>query len=271
MVENEECKTTPESPPEDSPESPAEENEGDGGDPSQDDPNTNTEPNNDSTNEDPTNIPPTTTPPTTPPTTEPVTTVPPCDPMKIVYNDVFWNETYPIPEVFYITNNYTIEPHSSLKINLSLTFEKNGNSTEGGYYVVSGETGKSDAPYYWPEYEEKSGREKKLTNMEIILESDNKLGLSSYSLMRRKNTIDESYLGSDCQIYNNMKTYSGVCEDGFVCNSEKNGSKCEQCENFECKECDGKNGKCTKCFSISVEGQWNPTGGSKKYLDCDLA
>ena len=84
---------------------------------------------------------------TDPPTQEP------CEREIIELNRTYleWTEEYPIPEVFYITNNYTIEPHSSLTINLSLTFKENINKTEKGYYVISSETGQSDKPFYWPE------------------------------------------------------------------------------------------------------------------------
>ena len=219
---------------------------------------------------EPENVP--TTEPEKTPTTEPATTEPPCEWYILNYTDVFWSEEYAIPEVFYLTQNYTIEPHSSMKINLSLTFEENKiNTTEGGYFVISSETGQSDKPFYWPEIIEKdNGKLKKLTNMEIILESDLEVGISTFSLMRRKENIDQSYLGDKCNVDTNQGILNGKCEDGFVCNSPTNGTKCEQCEKFQCKECDTKSGKCTKCFLISVEGQWNPVGGSKKYLDCDL-
>ena len=130
----------------------------------------------------------------------------PCEREVIILNETFleWSEEYPIPEVFYITNNYTIEPHSSLKINISLTFKPNDNITEGGYFVISEDTGQSEEPYYWPDIIEDNGKLKKLTNMEIILESDLPVGLSSYSLMRRRNLETESYLGRDCSYYDNM-------------------------------------------------------------------
>jgi hypothetical protein len=139
---------------------------------------------------------PVTTEPEKVPTTEPATTEPPCEWYILNYTDVFWNEEYAIPEIFYLTENYTIEPHSSMKINLSLTFKKNDNETEGGYFVISGETGESEEPFYWPEILEGNGKLKKLTNMEIILESDLPVGLSSISLIRRREFKDESsYLG----------------------------------------------------------------------------
>jgi hypothetical protein len=124
---------------------------------------------------EPENVP--TTEPEKTPTTEPATTEPPCEWYILNYTDVFWSEEYAIPEVFYLTQNYTIEPHSSMKINLSLTFEKNRiNTTEGGYFVISSETGQSDKPFYWPEIIEKdNGKLKKLTNMEIILRSEERL------------------------------------------------------------------------------------------------
>ena len=157
-----------------------------------------------------------------------------------------------------------------MTINLSLTFKKNDNATEGGYFVISGDS-QSEEPFYWPEIIEKdNGKLKKLTNMEIILESDLEVGISTFSLMRRKENIDQSYLGVNCNVDTNQGILNGKCEDGFVCNSATNGTKCEQCEKFMCKECDTKSGRCTKCFLISPEGQWNPAGGSKKYLDCDL-
>ena len=130
---------------------------------------------------EPENVP--TTEPEKVPTTEPATTEPPCEWYILNYTDVFWSEEYAIPEVFYLTENYTIEPHSSMKINLSLTFEKNNNESEGGYFVISSETGQSDKPFYWPELKKGNGKLEKLTNMEIILESDNEIGLSTYLIM----------------------------------------------------------------------------------------
>ena len=195
----------------------------------------------------------------------------PCEREVIILNETYleWTEEYAIPEVFYITNNYTIEPHSSLKINVSLTFKKNDNKTEGGYFVKSEETGQSEEPFYWPEFLEKNGKLKKLTNMEIILESDLAVGLSSYSLMRRRTLETESYLGKKCSYDNNKKVLNGTCGDGYYCKSNKT---CDFCQKKECKECvsNDKNGICTKCFLISVEGQWNPPGGRADNLNCDL-
>ena len=89
-----------------------------------------------------------------------VPTQEPCEREIIILNETFleWSEEYPIPEVFYITNNYTIEPHSSLKINISLTFKENDNKTEGGYFVISEETGQSEEPFYWPDIIEDNGK-----------------------------------------------------------------------------------------------------------------
>ena len=147
-----------------------------------------------------------------------------------------WTEEYPIPELFYLTDNYTIEPHSSMTINISLTFKKNDNETEGGYFVISGETGESEEPFYWPEILEDNGKLKKLTNMEIILESDLPVGLSSYSLMRRKEFKDESsYLGDKYSYYDNTnkKVLNGAYGDGYFCNNIKT---CIKCSKKECKE-----------------------------------
>ena len=208
-----------------------------------------------------------TTVPTDPPTQEP------CEREIILLNETYleWTEEYPIPEVFYITNNYTIEPHSSLTINLSLTFKENENTTEKGYYVVSSETGQSDKPFYWPDEVGGTGRLQKLTNMEIILESDLSVGLSSYSLMRRRELEEQSYLGDKCTYSNDVtkKVLNGACGDGYFC--DKNET-CTKCKKIECKECSNKeeNAVCTKCFSISVEGQWNPKGGRANSLTCDL-
>ena len=53
--------------------------------------------------------------------------------------------------------------------------------------------------------------------MEIILESDLSVGLSSYSLMRRRNVEGESYLGEKCSYYDNInkKVLNGACGDVF--------------------------------------------------------
>ena len=195
----------------------------------------------------------------------------PCEREVIVLNTTFleWTEEYPIPEVFYITNNYTIEPHSSLTINVSLSFKINDNDTEGGYFIISEETGESKEPFYWPQVKEDNGKLKKLTNMEIILESDLEVGLSSYSLMRRRDLEQQSYLGDECHYDSNNKIINGTCGDGYYCKGNKT---CEMCKKIECKECssDSEDGPCTKCFVISVEGQWNPEGGRARSLDCDL-
>ena len=209
-----------------------------------------------------------TVPQTDPPTQEP------CEREVIVINETFleWTEEYPIPEIFYLTNNYTIEPHSSLTINLSLTFKKNDNDTEKGYFVISNETGQSEEPFYWPYIvEEDNGKLNKLTNMEIILESDLPVGLSSFSLMRRRNKEEESYNGQFCTFNTpNKKVFNGACGDGYFCKT--NNTECQKCKKIECKECssENENADCTKCFSISVEGQWNPKGGRAESLNCDL-
>ena len=54
--------------------------------------------------------------------------------------------------------------------------------------------------------------------MEIILESDLSVGLSSYSLMRRRKKETESFIGDNCN-YNNTeigkKVLNGACGDDF--------------------------------------------------------
>jgi len=204
--------------------------------------------------------------PTTKPTTEP------CEREIILLNETFlnWTEEYPIPEVFYFTKNYTIEPHQSLTINVSLTFEENDNKSEGGYFIISEETGKSEEPFYWPEIYENNGKSEKLTNMEIILESDLPVGLSSFSLMRRRDLETDSYLGKKCNVKNRENVLNGKCGDGFYCDRDINGTECKQCQEKKCKSCDIISQKCTECFLISVDGQWNPPGGKGDDLSCDL-
>ena len=171
-----------------------------------------------------------------------------------------------IPEVFYFTENYTISPHKSRIINASLTFEKNNNQTEGGYFIKSLDKGKSKEPFYWPDTYTNNGKLKKLTNMEIILESDLLVGISSFSLMRRRNLEESSYLGNKCNIIKDGIS-NGKCGDGFFCN---NDNKCERCQNNACKNCDEITQECTECFLISIDGQWNPPGGKGTNLKCDL-
>ena len=190
----------------------------------------------------------------------------PCEREKIVINETLleWTEEYPIPEAFYLTNNYTIEPHQSMIVNISLTFELN--DTEGGYFVISSETDKSEEPFYWPDIHTDNGKLEKLTNMEIILESDLPVGVSSFSLMRRRDFEESSYLGKKCNI-NQNGVLNGKCGDGFYC---KSNNECQQCNNKECKNCDETSQKCTECFLISVDGEWNPPGGKGTDLKCDL-
>ena len=177
-------------------------------------------------------------------------------------------ERYPIPEVFYFTNNYTIKPHQSRIINISLTFEKNGNEAKGGYFIISKDKGKSKEPFYWPKIEKDSGKLEKLTNMEIILESNLSVGLSSFSLMRRRDLEEHSYLGKKCNVKNRENVLNGKCGDGFYCNQINN--ECKQCSRKECKNCESASSKCTECFIISVDGQWNPPVGKGTDLNCDL-
>ena len=128
-----------------------------------------------------------------------------------------WTEEYPIPEAFYFTNNYTIEAHKSMVINVSMTFEKNDNNTEGGYFIITSDADKSEEPFYWPDTYSNNGKIEKLTNLEIILESDLPVGISSFSLMRRRNLEESSYLGENCNIIKN-EVSNGRCGDGFFCN-----------------------------------------------------
>ena len=195
----------------------------------------------------------------------------PCERDIIIVNETFlnWTEEYPIPEVFYFTNNYTIEPHQSIIMNISLTFEKNDNDTEGGFFIISEETGKSEEPFYWPDILDENGKIEKLTNLEIILESNFPLGVSSFSLMRRRETEESSYLGKECNMKYEYDILNGRCGDGFHCNSNINGTGCVPCEKRQCKQCDLDN-KCTECYLISVDGQWNPPGGKGNDLACDL-
>ena len=199
-----------------------------------------------------------------------IQTTPPCERELILVNETFlnWTERYAIPEVFYFTNNYTIKPHQSRIINISLSFEKNSNETKGGYFIISKDKGKSKEPFYWPKIEKKSGKLEKLTNMEIILESNLPLGLSSFSLMRRRDLEENSYLGKKCNVINEQNILNGKCGDGFYCNLDNH--ECEQCSKKECKNCESASSKCSECFLISVEGQWNPPGGKGTNLNCDL-
>ena len=193
---------------------------------------------------------------------------PPCEKEKIVIKEelLTWFEKYPIPEVFYFTKKYTIEPHKSRIINISMTFEKNTNENVGGYFIKTSDRGKSNEPFYWPDTYSDNGKLKKLTNLEIILESDLPLGISSFSLMRRRNLEESSYLGEKCNIIKNGVS-NGKCGDGFFCNS---GYKCQKCAKKECKNCDKNTQECSECFLISVDGQWNPPGGKGTNLKCDL-
>ena len=204
--------------------------------------------------------------------TEPVKpTTPPCERENITINETFlnWTEEYPIPEVFYLTNNYTIEPHKSMIVNVSVTFEKNDNETEGGYFIISEETGNSSEPFYWPGIYEDNGKNEKLANMEIILESDLSVGVSSFSLMRRRDLEENSYLGQKCNMKYINEELNGRCGDGFYCDKPNNGT-CKPCSDRLCKNCDKNTQKCTECFLISVDGQWNPPGGKGTDLKCDL-
>ena len=193
----------------------------------------------------------------------------PCEREIILLNETLlnWTEEYPIPEVFYFTNNYTIEPHQSMIVNISLTFEKNNNETEGGYFIISEETGKSSEPFYWPEIYKDNGKIEKLTNMEIILESNLTVGISSFALMRRRGKEEESYLGENCNVKNREGELNGKCGDGFYCNKQINGSTCLPSPKKECKSYDSVTKTCSECFLISVDGQWNAKGPN---LKCDL-
>ena len=193
----------------------------------------------------------------------------PCEKEKIKSETLIeWTEEYPIPEVFYISNKYIIEPHKSMLINISLTFEKDVDT--GGYFIISDETGKSDEPFYWPGNTQNNGKIEKLTNMEIILESDLTVGISSFALMRRRKEEVHSYLGENCNVKSDDNDeLSGKCGDGYYCNNNENG-KCKKNPKKECKNYDPISRTCSECFLISVDGQWNPPGGKSSNLKCDL-
>ena len=179
-----------------------------------------------------------------------------------------WEEEYPIPEIFYLTDYYSIKAHKSLTINVSLTFEKNSDNIKGGYFIISDQKGKSPEPFYWPTMPASSEKLLKLTNMEIILESNNSIGVSSFALMKRREKEENSFLGEKCNVESHG-VINGKCGDGFFCNKESNGN-CKMCDKKECKQCDLSTKQCTQCFLISVEGQWNPPGGKSTNLNCDL-
>ena len=200
-------------------------------------------------------------------------TTKPCERDIILLNQTFinWTEEYPDPEIFYLTNNYTIQPHSSMNVKIDLTFKKNNVESEGGYFIISPKTGESNKPFYWPGNTKYNGKLKKYTNMEIILESNYSIGLSSFSLMRDRENEAESFLGTKCNVKNNNNILNGKCGDGYSCNQEINGDKCMKCNRKECKKCDSNPDICTECFLISVDGQWNPPGGkNSEGLNCDL-
>ena len=119
-------------------------------------------------------------------------------------------------------------------------------------------------PFYWPVKVKNNGKLEKLTNIEIILESNNTVGISSFSLMRRRNEEKESYLGEGCNILNDEGVLNGKCGDGFYCLNKE----CTPSLKKECKNYDPSSGTCSECFIISVDGQWNNKGpGLKCNLD----
>ena len=193
----------------------------------------------------------------------------PCERDKILLSETLleWTEEYPIPEVFYLTDKYSIEPHKSMIVNISLTFEKD--ETTRGFYVISEETGKSEEPFYWPGNTDNNGKLKKLTNMEIILESDLTVGVSSFSMMRRRSSEEHSYLGENCNVLNEFNVLSGKCGDGYYCDPNLTG-QCKKIQNKECKNYDPITSTCTECFLISKDGEWNPPHGKSTNLKCDL-
>ena len=75
--------------------------------------------------------------------------------------------------------------------------------------------------------------------MEIILESDLPVGLSSFSLMRRRKLEEDSYSEEECNVKSseNSDVLNGRCGDGYHCNKDEKG-KCEKCKNNRCKNCD---------------------------------
>ena len=174
-------------------------------------------------------------------------------------------------KTFPLTNLIEIEPHSVLKVPFEIKFNDLFQYEELPFYkgkITSNITGTSNEEYY--HYNISFWREN-LTNyveysypiysaLEIELESNNLLYISTYSMMHRRENKDIlNYIGDDsCD--------SGqVCAEGYGCNS----TKCIKCEKYTCSGCLNNKNNYTKCFPISKNGQWNVTE-SNQNLTCDL-
>ena len=132
-------------------------------------------------------------------------------------------------------------------INIFLTFEKDDNT--GRYFIISGETRKSDEPFYWPGNTQDNGKIEKLTNMKIIIESDLTVGISSFALMRRRQEEDHSYLGENCNVKSDVSDeLSGKCGDSYYCYNIENG----KCIKFR-----KKNAKIMNQYQTHVQNVFN--------------
>ena len=174
-------------------------------------------------------------------------------------------------KTFPLTNLIEIKPHSVLKVPFEITFN-DLSQYEGLPFnkgtITSNITGTSNEKYY---HENVLHWRKNLTNyvnysypiysaLEIELESNNQLYISTYSMMhKRKNKNILNYIGD------NSCDSDKSCVEGYGCVS----NECIKCEKYTCSGCLNNKKNCTKCFPISKNGQWNVIE-TNQNLTCDL-
>ncbi len=177
-----------------------------------------------------------------------------------------------VDKTFPLTNLIEIEPHSVLKVPFEITFNSLSQYGTLPFYkgkITSNITGQSNEEYY---HSNVSSWRQNLNNyieysypiysaLEIELESDNQLYISTYSMMyKRPNKDVLNYIGN-----NNSCDLGEVCVEGYGCNS----NNCVKCNKYTCSGCLNNINNCTKCFPISKNGQWN-VSETNQNITCDL-
>ena len=93
------------------------------------------------------------------------------------------------------------------------------------------------------------------SQFEIILEAENDLYVSSYSMTYKRNKPEElKYNGDDRPTSKDNCTNGQVCIEHYGCIN----NKCQKCQDIACEKCSGSTSHCDKCYAIAEN--WNGLG-----------
>ena len=180
--------------------------------------------------------------------------------INYLYDDIYYE----------LTNSLTIQPNSAeiIKFNLNIQNKerfttRNSKSFDHSKIIAKNFSNSASNKYFYYE----NGYEnfdlfKVFTNFEIILRSNNSLGVSSHSLMfERPSSSYVKYTGTGKSCTNNQ-----TCAEGYGCVS----NNCETCNGLTCMRCTGNRNQCSQCYLISMKEQFNILDNSANNFLCNL-